>query len=190
LDEELMAYRNGTYIAFHAEGKTDPTASDIKYYRTLKMWHANDGVDFKFVNSHDKVAAVRDSSTAETIKRSLRQRLDNSKNMVLIIGPTTRLDNDFVPYEIAYAVDRCGIPIIATYTSTGYSIIRDPKALSAWWPAALSTRIANRTASVIHIPFKQAVIDDAIGQFSHNKFPLGGGLGIYSDAAYRGFGIL
>ncbi|WP_293376177.1 TIR domain-containing protein [Phenylobacterium sp.] len=190
MDEALMAYRNGTYIAFHAEGKTDPTASDIKYYRTLKMWHASDGTDFKFVNSHDKVAAVRDGSKAETIKRSLRERLDNSKNMVLIIGPTTKLDTDFVPYEIAYAVDRCGIPIIATYTSTGYTVIREPKALSAWWPAALSSRIANGTASVIHIPFKQAAIDCAIGQFSHNSLPLGGGLGIYSDAAYREFGLL
>lgn len=185
-----MAYRNGTYIAFHAEGKTDPTASDIKYYRTLKMWHANDGTDFKFVNSHEKVASVRDTSQAATIKRSLRERLDNSKNMVLIIGPTTRLDTDFVPYEIAYAIDMCGIPIIATYTSTKYNVIRDPKALSAWWPSALKARIENGTASVIHIPFKQRPIDDAIRQFSHNKLPKNGGLSIYSDAAYRDFGLL
>jgi len=27
-----MAYHNGTYVAFHAGGTTDPTASDIKYY--------------------------------------------------------------------------------------------------------------------------------------------------------------
>jgi hypothetical protein len=110
--------------------------------------------------------------------------------MVLIIGPTTRLDNDFVPYEIAYAIDRCRIPIIATYTSTGYSVIRDPQALSGWWPAALSARIANGTASVIHIPFNKRPIDAAIRQFSHDSLPLGGGLGIYSDAAYRGFGLL
>lgn len=185
-----MAYRNGTYIAFHAEGKTDPTASDIKYYRTLKMWHENDGTEFRFVNSHDKVAAVRDTSQAATVKRSLRERLDNSKNMVLIIGPKTKLDADFVPYEIAYAVDKCGIPIIATYTSTGYSVIRDPAALSDWWPAALRTRIENGTASVIHIPFKQKAIDDAIGQFSHTNLPRGGGLGIYDDAAYRSWGLL
>lgn len=183
-----MAYRNGTYIAFHAEGNPDPTASDIRYYRMLKAWHANDGTDFKFVNSHEKVAAVRDTSQAATIKRSLRARLDNSKNMVLIIGPTTKNDTDFVPYEIAYAVDTCGIPLIATYT--GYSLVRDPAALSALWPPALSVRINNGTASVIHIPFKRSAIDDAIGQFSHNKLPLGGGLGIYSDGAYRDFGLL
>lgn len=183
-----MPYRNGTYIAFHAEGNTDPTASDIKYYRTLKMWHVNDHIDFKFVNSHEKFAAVRDSSQAATIKRSLRIRLDHSKNMVLIIGQRTKLDTDFVPYEIAYAVDTCGIPIIAAYP--GWDVIRDPEALKPLWPEALRIRIASGTASAIHIPFNRNAINDAIGQFSHNNLPLGGGLGIYNDAAYRSFGIL
>jgi hypothetical protein len=153
LDEALMAYRNGTYIAFHAEGSTDPTASDIKYYRLLKAWHENDDVEFRFVNSHEKVAAVRDASQAATIKRSLRERLDNSKNMVLIVGERTKFDTDFVPYEIAYAVDTCKIPIIATYP--GYSVIRDPGALQSRWPEALRGRIANGSTSVIHIPFNR-----------------------------------
>ncbi|MEP9374059.1 TIR domain-containing protein [Mesorhizobium sp. KR1-2] len=183
-----MAYRNGTYIAFHAEGNPDPTASDIKYYRALMMWHANDKIEFKLVNSHEKVAAVRDTSQAATIKRSLRARLDNSKNMVLIIGQRTRFDMDFVPYEIAYAVDTCRIPIIATYP--GQSVIRVPNALRSLWPEALRTRIDNGAASVIHIPFNQKAIQDAIGQFSHNNLPLGGGLGFYNDDAYRSFGLL
>lgn len=110
-----MAYRNGTYIAFHAGGTTDPTASDIKYYRMLKAWHEHDDIEFEFINSHDKVAGVRDTSTGATLRRSLVERLNKSKNMVLIIGSTTRFDTDWVPFEIGYAVDACKIPIIATY---------------------------------------------------------------------------
>lgn len=182
-----MAYRNGTYIAFHAEGSSDPTASDIKYYRMMMAWHANDNTNFTFYNSHDKVSAVRDTSQDITIKRSLKARLDNSKNMVLIVGQRTRFDTDFVPYEIAYAVDTCGIPIIAAYPGQG--IIRYPSQLSSLWPKALADRIANATASAIHIPFNQRAIEDAIGQFSHNRLPAGGGVGIYSDAAYRSFGF-
>jgi len=182
-----MAYRNGTYIAFHAEGNTDPTASDIRYYRMMMAWRARDGSSFPFYNSHEKVASVRDTSQAETIKRSLRERLDNSKNMVLIVGPTTRFDNDFVPYEIAYACDTCKIPIIAAYPGQG--IIRNPSAFSGLWPEALRTRINDGRASVIHIPFHRATIENAIGQFSHNNLPLGGGLGRYSDDAYRSFGL-
>lgn len=182
-----MAYRNGTYIAFHAEGKTDPTASDIKYYRMLKAWHEHDGTDFRFVNSHDKQKAVRDGAAKATIMKSLRLRLDDSKNMVLIIGKTTKNDTDFVPYEIAYAVDNCRIPLIVTYTD--YTSILNPAALRPLWPKALADRIDNGTAKAIHIPFKRAAIDDAIGQFNLSKAPSGGGLGHYSAEAHRSFGI-
>ena len=181
-----MPYRNGTYIAFHAEGSTDPTASDIKYYRMLKAWHAHDGVDFRFVNSHEKVAAVRDTSLASTVKRSLRARLDNSKNTILIIGKRTKFDVDFVPYEIAYAVDTCGIPIIATYV--GYEGITDPYALRNLWPPALATRINNETAEVIHIAFKRVLIDDAMKSFSF-RTPPGGSLVHYTRAGHAQFGI-
>ena len=183
-----MAYRNGTYIAFHAEGSTDPTASDIKYYRMMLAWRAKDGSAFPFYNSHDKVSAVRDTSQAETIKRSLRLRMDNSKNMVLIIGARTRFDTDFVPYEIGDAVDRCRIPIIATYPGQG--VIRSPTNLRNLWPSALQSRIDNGKAKVIHIPFNRKAIEDAIGQFNHNRAPAGGGLGYYNDDAYREFGLL
>lgn len=112
-----MAYRNGIYIAFAAEGQVDPTKSDIKYYNIMKGWKSMEGKDFTFVNSHDKVSAVRDSSKAETIKASLRERLKNSKSMLLLVGKKTKYDDDFVPYEISYAVDKCSLPIIVCYVN-------------------------------------------------------------------------
>jgi hypothetical protein len=181
-----MAYRNGTYIAFHAGGTTDPTASDIRYYRILKAWHENDSIEFKFVNSHEKASAVRDSSKKETLRRSLRERLNNSRNMVLIIGPTTRFDDDWVPFEIAHAVDVCKIPIIATYPD--YSIILNPAALAPFWPKAFADRIATNLVRAIHIPFKQRAIDDAIGQFDFNNMPATA-LNYYTVEAQRAFGI-
>jgi len=181
-----MTYRNGTYIAFHAGGTSDPTASDIKYYRMLKEWHENDAVEFKFVNSHDKASAVRDSSARATLRASLRLRLNNSKNFVLIIGPTTRLDTDWVPFEIEYAVDTCGLPIIAAYT--GYNSIMAPAQLSNLWPKAFADRIANKTVRAIHIPFKRNAIDDAISQFNLQKRPATA-LSYYSADAHRSFGI-
>lgn len=164
-----MAYRNGTYIAFHAEGKVDPTASDIKYYRMLKAWHDNDDMTFSFVNSHEKVSAVRDTSSKETIMKSLRARLDASKNMVLIIGKTTKNDTDFVPYEIAYAADKCNIPIICAYTQ--YASILNVESHRTEWPLALMNRIDAGSVRAIHIPFKQRVIDTAIRQFDVSNPP-------------------
>jgi hypothetical protein len=181
-----VAYRNGTYIAFHAGGTIDPTASDIKYYRMLKAWHEHDEIDFQFVNSHDKVASVRDTSKKSTLLRSLMERLNNSKNMVLIIGPTTRFDTDWVPFEIGYAVDRCKIPIIAAYT--GCDWVLKPIQLRPLWPIALSNRIANSTVRAIHIPFKQRAIDEAIRQFDHDNLPTTS-LSYYTAEAHRSLGI-
>ncbi|WP_217619301.1 TIR domain-containing protein, partial [Achromobacter sp. GbtcB20] len=121
------------------------------------------------------------------LRRSLHERLANSKNMVLIIGETTRFDTDWVPFEIEQAVDRYEIPIIAAYTDYR-TPIRNAAALSEYWPDTLAYRIEKLQARVIHIPFKKVVLMDAMGQFSHNKMPKSA-LSVYSKEAYRAFGI-
>lgn len=181
-----MAYRNGTYIAFHANNTTDPTASDIRYYRLIKAWHANDSVSFRFINSHEKTAAVRDTSTKETLRRSLKLRLDNSCNMILIVGETTRFDTDWVPFEISYAVDVCEIPLIVVYP--GYTRILAPEQLSALWPAALASRIHSGAVRAIHVPFIRNAIDDAISQFGPRNQPPTS-LNYYTEEAHRFFGV-
>jgi hypothetical protein len=182
-----VAYRNGTYIAFHANNTTQPTESDIKYYNMMKAWKVRPESEFRFTNSHEKAAAVRDSSKRHTLETSLKTRLLNSKNMVLIIGPTTKEDTDWVPFEIRYAIDTCEIPIIAAYTE--YERILARAKLSHLWPKALATRINNETARVIHIPFKKLPLARAVQQFSHNNYP-SGSLTYYTKETYSSWGML
>ena len=64
-----MAYRNGTYVAFHADGNNLPGGkSDIDYYRMLQAWSAHPDDEFTLVNSHEKASAVRDSSLKATLR--------------------------------------------------------------------------------------------------------------------------
>lgn len=181
-----MAYRNGTHVAFHANGTDVPTDSDIKYYNLMKAWTEKGDDDFTMINSHDKASSVRDSRTKTTLRASLQERLRNSRNMVLIIGQTTRFDADWVPFEIEQAVDTYEIPIIAAYP--GYEYIMAPAQLSELWPGALASRIASRIARVIHVPFKKEPISDAISQFDHNN-PPSTSLSYYSRETYRGWGL-
>jgi hypothetical protein len=181
----MTTHRNGTYVAFHAAGTSDPTASDIKYYNLLKAWHVREENDFEFVNSHDKTSSVRDTSSKETLRASLIYRLRRSKNMILILGETTRFDTDWVPFEIAYAIDECSIPIVAAYP--GYTKIQSPQQYRAFWPGALATRIDSGKAHVIHMPFRKEPLIDSM-RFDHNNYPVGGGLGYYNDDAYRTWG--
>lgn len=178
-----MAYRNGTYIAFHAEGTPNPAESDRRYYELLKAWKVGEENDFYFINSHEKTAAVRDTSKRSTLEASLKARLSESKNMILIIGKTTREDDDWVPTEIIDAIDRCKIPVIAAYTD--FIRITSPLELSYLWPSALATRINNSAAHVIHIPFKKEPLAHAVLTFSHDLYPNGGGLGIYDTITYQ-----
>lgn len=70
-----MSYRNKTYVAFASE--------DIHLYRLMEAWRENKKIDFQFFDAHDLYVS-RDSSQRETIKRNLRERLKNAKQIVLI----------------------------------------------------------------------------------------------------------
>ena len=180
-----MSYRNGTYVAFHAAGTNQPGKSDIDYYNLMKAWTEKTDDDFTMINSHAKASAVRSTSLHATLRNSLLERLRNSKNMVLVIGETTRFDTDWVPFEIEKAVDVYEIPIIVAYTVFDKPI-RKPAFFSTYWPDALTIRINNGTARCIHIPFRKEALKDAISQFSHNNPPE---FDFYSNAAYESFGI-
>lgn len=70
-----MSYRNKTYVAFASE--------DIKYYRLMEAWRDNEKIEFNFYDAHDLYIS-RDTSKPETIKRNLRERLKNAKQVVLL----------------------------------------------------------------------------------------------------------
>jgi hypothetical protein len=70
-----MSYRNKTYVAFASE--------DIHLYRLMEAWRENRNIDFQFFDAHDLYVS-RDTSQRETIKRNLRERLKNAKQVVLI----------------------------------------------------------------------------------------------------------
>jgi hypothetical protein len=72
---EIMSYRNKTYVAFASE--------NISSYRLMEAWRENEKIDFEFIDAHDLYIS-RDTSQPETIKRNLRERLKNAKQIVLL----------------------------------------------------------------------------------------------------------
>lgn len=171
-----MAYRNGVYVAFDGQGTTNPTQSDIKYYNLLKSWASEE--TFGYIDSHLKTRSVRDSSQAETLKRVLRERLSNSKVMLLILSDDTNYDRGFLNYEIEQALDRYDLPLIIAYPGTNSPIENQWAKLEQRWPKALKTRLANSNSdnslSVLHVTFKKENIISALSHMSvHNKIHIG-----------------
>ena len=172
-----MANRTGTYIAFDGLGQTDPSKSDFKYYASIKAWSAGKFIDFRYVDSHDKTYAVRDSSKRSTLEARIRERLAASKNVVVILSPETRNSGSMLSYEIEKAVDVYELPLICMYP--GYDAVTNPRQLAGRWPDSLTRRIDNATANAIHIPFRKNPLLVALSQFTVHSGNLSGPLNHY-----------
>lgn len=99
-----MAYRNKTYVCFDGD-------NDIHYYRLMCAWKQNDNTTFNFYDAHD-LNTSRDSSSEESIKYQLRERLKNTSVFIVLIGDRTRYLTKFVKWEIEQSL-RLNLPIIA-----------------------------------------------------------------------------
>lgn len=101
-----MGYRNKTYVAFASE--------DIGKYRLMEAWRANERIDFDFFDAHDLYIS-RDTSKPETIKRNLRERLKNAKQVVLLGSKDGKRKGDdgisFLAHEIEVIME-FNLPVV------------------------------------------------------------------------------
>jgi len=115
-----MSYRNGNYTAFYVRTPFNQNSlganstHDFVYYNLLKAWKANDST-YPFVDAHNKNYNVRDDSNWEyTLKPRLRERLRNSKNIILFLSSITK-NSTALREEIDYGINTLGLPIIVVY---------------------------------------------------------------------------
>ena len=136
-----MPYRNKVFVSFDGD-------TDIHYYRLMRAWRQSDLTSFRFYDAHDLMQA-RDTSTEESIRRSLASRLANTKVLLVLIGEKTRYLYRFVRWELEQALRR-DIPIISVNLNGRRSLdaSRCPPII--------------REQLVTHISFKAAIIQYAL----------------------------
>lgn len=184
-----VANRTGTYVAFDGLGQTNPTMSDFRYYATIKAWAAGKTAELRYVDSHEKTYAVRDTSRRETLETRIRERLAASKNCIVILSRQTRKSGSMLSYEIEKAIDSYGTPLIVTYVDL--QVVLCPVLLADYWPDALRSRIQAGQGNMIHVPFAKNPISDALPRFTVNgEKPRGGPLGCYDANSHRDWGLL
>jgi hypothetical protein len=120
-----MSYRNKTYVAFASE--------DIHLYRLMEAWRDNDKIDFNFSDAHDLYIS-RDTSKPETIKRNLRQRMSNAKQIIIIGTPEAKAKGGDGKSFLAYEVDvmmEYDLPVVVANSGGSKNIERSliPKPL-------------------------------------------------------------
>jgi len=154
-----MAYKNKTYVCFDAD-------NDIMYYNLMKAWKENEEIAFNFHNAHE-INNLRDGSSEEQIKKKLRERLANTKVLVILIGEKTKNLYKYVRWEIEYAIEK-DIPIIAVN-------LNKKKRQDDLCPPILKDELA------IYVPFGQKIIDYALNNWpsSHSSHKSNGDTGAY-----------
>lgn len=167
-----MAYRNGNYSAFYvsepfSESNLGASATrDFVTYNMLRMWKGQDST-FPFNDSHNKNYNVRDGSNWEyTLKPRLRERIRNSKNIVLVLSSVTK-NSRALREEIDYGINDQGLPIIVIYPE--YSEKSDIASLSGikqqirnLWDNLPVFRDNMYKVPTLHVPYKKDLIRSAL----------------------------
>lgn len=167
-----MAYRNKTYVAFDAD-------NDIRYYRLMQAWKQSDNTTFDFYDAHD-LNNLRSWSSEETIKSKLKERLNNTKVFVLLIGEQTRFHYKFVRWEIEQAIN-LNLPIVCVNLNGMRSLDVNN------CPPILRDKLA------IHISFNSKIIEKALEnwQYWHYEHQKAGKTGdfYYTNEYYTRIGL-
>jgi hypothetical protein len=168
-----MAYRNKLYVAFDGD-------EDMAYYNLLKAWRDNENIDFNFYDAHD-INIARDSSLTESIKVQLRERMQNSKAILLLVGQKTKNIRGYIPWEIGYA-RYLKLPIVVAN-------LNDKRRYdSNLCPAAIENG-----KGAVHISFEAKIIKHALNDYPafHNKdqAKVLEGVWHYPDSVYNDLGL-
>lgn len=167
-----MAYQNGNYAAFYVAEPFNESAlgahatKDFCHYNLLRAWKGKD-TSFPFIDSHGKTYNVRDNSAWETtLKPRLRERIRNSKNIVLFLSSNT-VSSKALREEIDYGINDQGLPVIVIYPehdSKASLLINNSlkQSVKNLWDKLPIFRDSMSKVPTLHVPNKKDVIEYAL----------------------------
>jgi hypothetical protein len=169
-----MSYRNKTYVAFASE--------NIHLYRLMEAWRDNNNIDFDFIDAHDLFQS-RDTSQPETIKRNLRERMKNAKQVVLIGSPEAKKKGSdgasFLAHEVKVLME-FGLPVVIANYDGDRTIDR----------SFIPTPLLDADYYTISVSMQPAIIkfalDNYVGSFASSDST---GPYFYKAAIYTDLGI-
>lgn len=166
--------QNYNYCAFYVSEPFNESSlgahatEDFCYYNMLKAWKGLDS-SFPFKNAHDTTYNVRDNSDWEsTLKPRLRERLRNSKNIILFLGKNTS-NSRALREEIDYGINTLGLPVIVIYPDLKakedlltYDKTNLNNTVKNLWDKLPIFRDSKSKVPVLHVPMSKEVIRTAL----------------------------
>jgi hypothetical protein len=169
-----MSYRDKTYVIFDGD-------NDLWAYKFMKGWKSLDHIDFDFEDAHDEYGLTKRAEDEAYIKIRLRQRFKSAKQVILLIGKSTKNLYRYVRWELEVALE-LDLPIIAV------NLNGDRLQNIDTCPPII------RNKYVVHIPFRMKIIKYALDHFPSsykNRDLLANTQGgrLYPDSLCRDLGL-
>lgn len=80
------------------------SSTDIRYYRLMQAWKANEHIDFDFTDC--QLANEINSDSESYIKSKCRERINMAGTFAVLIGQDTRKSHKYVRWEIEVAIEK------------------------------------------------------------------------------------
>lgn len=121
-------------------------------YAFMKGWKVNERVEFDFRDAHDLGPMTGRAQDEDYVKSELRKRMEASRQVVVLVGESTKNLRRFVGWEIDLALE-LELPIIVVNLNEKREMDSD------LCPVPL------RTGYVVHVAFKRGIIKHALESF-------------------------
>uniref|UniRef100_E6VFG1 Thoeris protein ThsB TIR-like domain-containing protein n=1 Tax=Rhodopseudomonas palustris (strain DX-1) TaxID=652103 RepID=E6VFG1_RHOPX len=134
------------YIVFDGD-------NDMWAYGYIKGWKANKNIDFEYNDAHDLDNMTARAQGENYVKSKLRERMKQSKAVVVLVGEKTKNLYKYVRWELELALE-LGLPIIAANLNKKNG-----------QDSELCPAIIRDCAAVVHIPYKLDALKHAMSNF-------------------------
>ena len=168
-----MGYKDKTYVIFDGD-------NDIWAYGRMKGWKALENIDFDFEDAHDEYPLTDRANDEAYIKSKLRKRFANAKQVILLIGESTKNLFKYIRWELDVAIE-LNLPIIAV------NLNGEKKQDLNFCPPIIKDQYT------VYIPYKMKIIKHAMENFPreyHTRDKKKSGARYYSDEVYKKLDIL
>lgn len=142
-----MSYRNKTYVVLDYD-------NDHKHYNIMRAWKSHENIDFNFHNAHE-FNEVQAHHTEAQIKQKLRERMNNSKQVIVLVGEKTKYNHTYVRWEQELAINQ-NLPIIAVNIDGHNGSTKN------------TPPILMESAYFLSVPFEMRKIKYALNNFPEN----------------------
>jgi len=170
-----MSYSDYTYVIF--DGDKDQWA-----YRFMRGWNAQEHMSFNLHDAHDLTEMTSRAENEQYVKSQLRERMAKAKQVVVLVGESTKYLRKYVGWEIDLAKEKL-VPIIVVNLKDGQRTIDSERC-----PVSLRSHCA------VHVAFKMNIIQYALdhwpAEYRHLPFNVRDqGARQYGPDLYKSLGL-